>query len=246
MDTEAENSNHDDSSPDDDVDVPEEELPRASSSKGFLWLGILLVGLGAFAGVGKLSGTGWFGYRDWMYEGGELYVLNMNEEPVLASVDGFEDVEIPLLNAQRLDLVGGTSEIIIKHPTSGKVLETHEVTLDGSHAILKVAPGEECFAVVDVSAYYRGQQGARPIVLDKITKDQKLHVIGSRNVIWPRKPFPKKIDPAFGPARWVSIVGCDLFDDEEYLEGYLDFQIQEGFRKAKEKEQNAQPVRQVL
>lgn len=225
----------------DELDVPS----SSSSSKAWLWVGILVAGLLVFAGVGKISGTGWFGHRDWMYEGGELYVLNMNETSVRASVDGFEEVEVPLLNAQRLDLVGGTSEVVIKAAEGGKVLETHSVALDGAHALLKIEPGEECLAVVDVSAYYRNEQGARPIVIHKILSDEKLHVFDSRNVIWPRKPFPKKIDPQLGPARWVSIVGCDLFDDEEYLESYLGYRIEEGFRKAQEKKPGV-PVRQVL
>ncbi len=209
-----------------------DETPSSSSSKTILlWGLIVLVAIGAFAFMGKLSGTGWFGYRSWMYEGGELYILNRESKPVLASVDGFQDVEVPADNAQRLDLVGGESVVVIKDAETGEELSRHTVTLDGFHALLKLKPKEDCLAVVDVSSYYSGQKGAMPKVMEQISTEDQLYYFKTRNVVWPRKDFPPHIDPAMGSPVWAEIVGCELFDDKEFLESYLGFRLSEAFKK---------------
>ena len=214
----------------DDDEAPDAAASSGSPPRFALAIGLTLLVIAAFALAGKLSGTGWFGYRSWLYEGGELYVLNMNDFPVMASVDGFEAVEVPARNAQRLELIGGTSEVEVRE-ASGELIERHEVTLDGAHALLKVKPGEECIAVVDVSGYYRGERGEAPALLRPMTQGESLRVFESQNIIWPRKPFPSEVDPKLGPPRWLSIIGCALLDDEEYLIGYLGYQIEEQFAK---------------
>lgn len=215
--------------------MDEAPAPRGRAGKWAFGLLVALLGIALFGGVGVISGTGWFGYRSWLYEGGELYVLNMNDFPVYASVDGFERVEVPARNAQRLDVIGGTSQLHIEDE-GGKVLEEHALTIDGEHALLKVAPGEDCLAVVDISDYYSGNKGAVPRIVGKIASGEKLHIFKTRNVVWPRKPFPPRMDPKMGPARWAEIVGCDLFEDEDFLIGYLGYRIEEGFKEQREQQ----------
>ena len=222
---------------------PDEQLQAATRNKArsrMLWLLIALVAIAVFGVIGQLSGTGWFGHRAWMYEGGELYILNRSDAPVLASVDGFKDVEVPADNAQRLDLVGGHSTVTIKDAATNEVLSTHEVDLDGFHALLKLQPEQDCLAIVDVSGYYSGKRGARPIVVDEVRADRALYYFETRNVIWPRKAFPPRIDPALGEARWAEIVGCDLFEDREFLESYLGYRLEEAFKKMKERQKAQQ------
>ena len=77
------------------------------------------------------------------------------------------------------------------------------------------------------------------MVVDEVRADRALHYFKTRNVIWPRKDFPPRIDPALGSPRWAEIVGCDLFDDREFLESYLGYRLSEAFKKMKEEKKAA-------
>lgn len=189
---------------------------------GLIIAAAIIAGVGA---IGQFSGAGWFGYRTWMYEPGELYVLNMNTSPLYVSVDGLEAVEVPAQNAQLVELLGGTSEVVVTNE-QGEVEATHQITIDGSHALLKLSQ-EKCLAVVDIGAYYRKGASAKPRVVDKLPKDQIIHVLGSRNVVWPRKDIPKRFSGGDGDPLWVEIVGCPLLEDEDFLTRYFAHRLRE-------------------
>lgn len=205
----------------------------SSGPKRLFFALIVILAIALIGGVGQLAGTGWFGYRSWMYDPGELYVLNMGPEPIFASVDGLEPVEVESENAQRIDLVGGTSKLTITNK-AGELIEQQDVTIDGSHALFK-ADEKTCLAVVEVGGYYNRQAPGKPVIRHKIKAPEKFYVPETRNVIWPRKDFPKKVSPGDGEPLWVEIVGCDLLDDDAFLESYLGFQLQQRFQQAKER-----------
>ena len=216
----------------DDLDLSS----SAGTSRGTKIIGVLL-GVAVVAliigGVGKLSGTGWFGYRTWMYEGGELYVLNSNLEARFVSVDGLEPVEVPARNAQRFDLIGGTSEITISKTADGAPLSTENITVNKSNALLKLTD-EKCLGVFDVGSYYTQGGDGIPSLVKKIDKGDRVTVLESRNTVWPRKSFPKRVQPSDGKLLAVEIVGGDLFEDEEFLTSYIGHQIAERFKKDQE------------
>lgn len=226
-----------------DLDVTPQTPSRMTKVLGVL-AGVAVVAL-IIGGVGRLSGTGWFGYRTWMYEGGELYVLNSNLEPRYVSVDGLEPVEVPAKNAQRLDLIGGTSEVTISKTAGGAPLATEKITVDKSHALLKLTD-KECLGVFDVGSYYTQGGDGIPSLVKKIDKGARITVLDSRNIVWPRKSFPKRVQPSDGKLLAVEIVGCDLFEDEEFLVSYIGHQIAERFKKDQEAEGNSEVVRPRL
>lgn len=197
---------------------------------------LLVVGV-----LGQLSGTGWFGYRSLLYGKGELYVLNMHREPRVVIVDGIERVEIPALNAQLVELIGGTSSVVVEN-TSGKQLAIHTVTVKNSNAVLKLTT-HKCMAVVDLTPYYKSAEHKELLVLHKMDQKTHVHVLDSKNTVWPRKPFPKKFNPSLGKAVWVELVGCNLFEDEDFLAGYLELRLRERMNKAQERTlQKVQPT----
>ncbi len=218
------------------------EEPQGNGSKGVIIGVVIVVTLVLFAGIGKISGTGWFGHRSFLYEGGELYVLNMHVEPRYVSVDGLERVEVPAQNAQRVDLIGGTSEVVIT-TEDGEVAQTHSVTIDGSDALLKLGE-QKCLAVMDLSGIYGSGASGAPKLREGIREKDDLYIPQSRNVVWPRKDFPKGFSPQKGLPLWIEIVGCELLDDPEFLEPYLGNRMQ---KKLKEQENpDGMPVRQRL
>lgn len=214
-------------------DPAQSTTSSSSSPKRLFFALVVILAIALIGGVGQLAGTGWFGYRSWMYEGGELYVLNMGAEPIFAAVDGLEPVEVESENAQRIDLVGGTSKLVITNK-AGEVTEEQDVTLDNSHALFK-NDDKTCLAVVEVAGYYNREAPGKPVIRHKIKGSEKLYIPETRNVIWPRKDFPKKVSPGDGEPLWVEIVGCDLLDDDAFLESYLGFQLQQRFQQAKER-----------
>ena len=155
-------------------------------------------------------------------------MLNDHKEARFASVDGLEEVEIPASNAQRLELIGGASQVVITK-ADGSVDATYTVELNGSHALLKLVKGQ-CLGAFGVDSYYKSGGSGVPALERKIRADEQLVVLGSRNVIWPRKSFPKRLQPNDGPALSVELVGCELLDDEEFLISYVGHRLAERFK----------------
>ena len=212
------------------LDAPKRAGRGAKIAVVLLIAAIAAVGVGA---IGYASGAGWFAYRTWMYEGGELYVLNMHMTPRWIRVDGLEPVEVPPQNAQLIDLLGGTSHVTVHTSEQGGTPETsYDVTIDHQDAMLKLAD-KKCLAVVDLRPYYGGggSKGKLGIVA-RIRADDHLYIAKTRNIVWPRKDFPPTFHPSYGPAQWMELVGCELLDDDEFLDGYLGFRLEERFRKA--------------
>lgn len=193
-------------------------------------LAAVLVGLLIIGGIGQLSGAGWFAHRSILWGEGELYVLNMGDEPLKIVADGVEREEVAARDAQIIPLVGGTTHIRLLS-ASGEPRGEHDVTIDGSYALLKVGP-EICLAVADITPYYGGKGGAQGVPIHEVVRaDQPIWIAGSRNVVWPRRDFPKILAGGDGPGRWVEMVGCDLLDDRGFLSGYLELRLQERLKK---------------
>lgn len=218
-------------------DAPLDDASYQPPSRGprvLITLVVVALLIAGFGAIGHVSGTGWFSYRTILYEKGELYVLNMDDAPKFVVVDGLERVEVPAGNAQLVELVGGTSQVAV-FDAKEQPLATHEVTVNGSDAILKLTE-VKCLAIVDVAPYYRGDASADLSIVGKVKKTDKVHVLGTTSVIWPRKPFPKRI-PGSGTSVWAELVGCELLDDEEFLKAYLDIRLHERVAKAMGKPQ---------
>lgn len=211
-----------------------EELPRSPLKTRLRRLAIALVLLsvvGVGVGyIGQISGAGWFGYRTWLYGGGELYALNLSDAPLFIQVDGREKLEVPAQNANVADLVGGTSRVDV-FDADGKKLATHDVTIDDSHAFLKLTD-DGCLAVVDITPFYGGKQKRR-LDFDAFLKPNvRVWIAQSKNVVWPRRDFPSKLQGGEGKGLWFEIVACELFDEVDFLDAYLAARIEQRMAQA--------------
>jgi hypothetical protein len=207
--------------------------PQPSQLKARLaLLAAVLAGLTLIGGIGQLSGAGWFAHRTILWGEGDLYILNMGSEPFTARVDGGKAVEVPPQDAQILSLIGGTSHVELTDKT-GALIAAHDITIDGSNALIKVGD-ELCLSVADITPYYGGKGNPEGIPIHEVVPAaQSVWIAHSRNVVWPRRDFPKRLAGADGPARWVEIVGCDLIEDRTFLSGFLEIRLQERLKKLK-------------
>lgn len=206
-----------------------EEIPRPSAkSRLFRVAGVAVVValiLAAVGSIGQLSGAGWFGYRTFLYGEGQLYSLNMSPEPLWISVDGRERVEVPAENANIVDLVGGTSSVEV-FTADGKPVDSYSVKINDSHAFLKLTD-HACVAVVDITPFYGGQQN-RVLDFEAFLKPhERLWFPQSKNVVWPRKDFPSRLQGGEGKGLWFEIVACELFDEVPFLDAYLATRIEQ-------------------
>lgn len=194
---------------------------------GLVVAALVLTGVGL---IGHLSGAGWFGYRNWYYEGGELYLLNMSKQPLYASIDGGERVEVPAENAHIVDVQGGTSVVDITD-ASGAAAGRYEVTVDRSHAFLKLTD-EGCLAVVDVTPFYGGTQKDKLDFEAYLRRPTRVWIPRSRNVIWPTKDFPAQLQGGEGKGFWFELVACELLDEPIFLDAYLATRLESRMAKA--------------
>ncbi len=180
--------------------------------------------------VGQISGTGWFGYRSYLYGQGELYVLNKGMEPLWVSVDGRERVEVKALNAQVVEIVGGESAVEVTDK-SGDVKGRYTVDARNSHAFLKLTD-DDCLAVTRLDPFYKGGGNQDIVIEAKLEAKTRVWIPNSKNVVWPRKPFPKRLSAGEGPGLWVELVGCELLNDDKFLDAYLALRLEERVKKA--------------
>ena len=203
--------------------MSEEDVPESTTRPrwvrwlvGFAVAAVIALAVGF---IGHLSGAGWFGYRDWLHDGGELYALNMSKSPLRVSVDGREPVEVPPEDARILEILGGTTVVDVTD-AAGESVATYDVTVDGSHAFLKLTD-DGCLAVVDITPFYGGEVGAKLDFEAYLHSDARLWIPRSRNVVWPRKDFPSRLEGGEGNGIWFELVACELLEEPEFLDAYL-------------------------
>ena len=182
-------------------------------------------------GVGEWSGTGWFGHRTWLYGDGQLYVLNLGPTPLSVSIDGRDAVVVAAENAEIFDIVGGTSVVDILDEKKNWI-EQYDVFTDHSDGFLKLTD-HGCLVATDITRYYGGGGGAEDMkIVHAMNRQARYWNTDSRNVVWPRKPFPKKLGAKEGTGIWVELVGCELLEELKYLQAYLHVRLQERVKKA--------------
>lgn len=185
---------------------------------------VTLALLAGFGGIGYFTGTGWFGYRQLLYGTGEVYLLNLSDQPLEAFVDGRGPVEIVDQGADVAEIIGGDSTVTVQTP-AGERLDTIAVHVEDSDALVKLSE-DGCLVASDISGFYGGAKQSLEVI-ETIEADQQVWVAGSTNVTWPRHQFPKQLHPDEGPPIWVEIVACDLLDQPEFLRAYLDVRLRD-------------------
>jgi hypothetical protein len=186
-------------------------------------LGVMLV-VGLLGAVGHLVGIGFLGHRLIMYGEGELYVLNLTDEERYVSVDGRPPEVVHAQNAQIVQLIGGRSEVEILGE-SGEVIEEYVIETRRSHGLINVSE-RACLAAIDLSSLYG--EGRREVELVGLWgPEDRVQEVGSRNVVWPRRDPPPRMDAEMGPMVAVEIVGCPLLEDPGFLKEYLVMRIED-------------------
>lgn len=192
-----------------------------------LGVAALLLGVGA---IGEVSGAGWFGYRDFLWGPNDLYLLNLGAEPLWVSVDGQERVEVPPENAQIVEILGGVSRVDVTDG-AGKPRGSYEVRTEKGHAFLKLTD-DGCVAVTDITPFYGGKPGPKLKFVAHLKPKTRVWVTTSRNVVWPRKDFPSRLQGGEGRGLWFELVACELFDEVEFLDAYLAARIEDRMKTA--------------
>lgn len=194
-----------------------EELELGRSRTG-LFVVLAILGVVLVVGlVTHLVGTGFLGYRTIFYGKGDLYILNLSDEERYVSVDGRAPEVIHSQDARLVELIGGRSKVEILN-SEQELWRSFEIGIDNSHAFLNISD-EACLAVMEISGLYR--EGA-PVELETLLEaTDEVHILGSKNVVWPRRVPPAQMDLTEGAALSVEIVGCVLLEDPGFLREYL-------------------------
>ncbi len=137
---------------------------------------------------------------------------------------------MPAENAQIVDLMGGTSHVVVTDAEE-TVVDEYDVTIDGSDAFLKLTD-QGCLAVVNITPFYGGD-ATGPLDFEAyLRRDTRVWIPQSRNVVWPRKDFPSRLEGGEGKGLWFELVACELFEEPEFLDGYLTARIEQRMEKA--------------
>ncbi len=206
-------------------DSLDDELPSSVDSMGW-WIGGVVgcIALLLLGGAGYLSGLGWFGYRSFFYGSGELYVMNRGDAEASVSVDGREPVVIKPDHYEMLELIGGTSEVLVEQDDD---TTTYPIETNHSDAFLRVS-NKECLVATNVTPFYGDGKAPDDLeIVERIRSGEHVYVPGSLNVMWPRQNFPDQLSGSGGPGIWVETVGCALFDEPDYLQSYLRVRLQD-------------------
>lgn len=189
---------------------------------------VIAVGVISIIGLaGQLSGAGWFGYRSFLYDNVDVYLLNMSSETKTVRIPGHDDVEVKANGAEIVTTIGGDIEVEVVGGT------THALSTGPSHVLVKLSK-DGCLAATDITPYYGGKQPKDPKFDAFIKTDQETYVVGSKNVVWPRKAFPTRLSAGDGRGVWIELVGCELFEDRMMLDAYISFRLDERMKKAME------------
>lgn len=195
------------------------EEPQPKTTRNIIIALVVLAVLAGFGAIGYVSGTGWFGYRQILYGTGEVYLLNLGDEDLEASVDGREPVVVKANDAKITDLIGGTSEIVVRD-MDGEVVDRYSITAKNSHALLKLSD-QGCLVASDISSFYRKGGDGEIKFVEFLEEDDHVYIPGSKNVIWPRKQFPQRLSGSDGTGIWTEWVACQLLEEKDYLRAYL-------------------------
>lgn len=210
------------------------EMGKAWGGRAKVVVGIVLALLGVVGlvgGVAAWSGVGFLGHRVIMHGEGELYVLNLTGEELWVSVDGRAKEVVHARDAQLVDLVGGTSRVEVRREDGGEY-RRFEVTMSHSDVVINLSE-EACLAVTDITSLYQGNpDGVEFSAL--LESEVEVYELGSRNVVWPRKAAPPRMDRSLGPMLSVEIVACPLLEDRAFLKEYLLMRIEERMRAGEE------------
>ncbi len=213
--------------------MSELEEPNDSDNLGLIVVGaVVLIGILIIGVVGQISGAGWFGYRQIMYGSGEVYLLNMGGESLEVEIEGREPVEVDSEGARSVEIVGGESRVVAKN-AAGDVVYEETVFVDDSDALVKLT-ADACLAVSDLSAVY-GRGGDDLEILETLEADQQVYVPGSKNIVWPRQAFPKRMPHDKGDPLWIELVACSLIEEPKFLRAYLDVRLGQRLEKAESK-----------
>jgi hypothetical protein len=112
--------------------------------------------------------------------------------------------------------------------------QTFEIATGASHVLVKLS-ADGCLAATDITPYYGGAQPKDPQFNAFIKPEQRTYIVGSKNVVWPRKAFPKRLTAGDGDGVWMELVACELFEDRTMLDAYVVFRLQERMKKAMER-----------
>lgn len=172
----------------------------------------------AAAFVPHMLGYGWFGHRILLYGESQLYVLNISDQPRQVSVDSGPPEQIDAGGARLLPLVGGVSSIQTR---SDDESSARDWTVETNRSALLLNLSDATCLIVSELTGLTDEQPLEVEIIDQLDADTEIYDVDSRNVIWPRA-YPGVVDEdQTDPVRSVEIIDCHLFDDEQFLEDYL-------------------------
>lgn len=208
-------------------DEVEQTGPSTAVVVGSIGIALIVV-IGA---VGYLSGVGWFGYRQWLYGQGQLYLPNYSNAERMVSVDGREPLKLEPRTFEKTSVVGGTNSVRIMD-ANGETLSTHSLFADNSDAFFRV-DGDACLVASNVTSFYESPEGKLEFV-KFIRADQRAYVPGSYNVIWPGESFPPRLQAGEGAGIWIEKVGCNHLEHRDAMRTYLQVRLQDRMKSEEE------------
>lgn len=209
-----------------------------SRTTSIIFGSIALLAILAFGAIGHFSGSGWFGYRQWIYGEGELYLGNYGNDVRKVSIDGRETVTLKPRHFEVVDLVGGTTDVGVMDQ-NGELLATHRVFADKSDAFVKVSENG-CLAASDISSFYLGSSASLKFV-EFIRREDHVYVPESRNVVWPGKDFPSNLESGEGPGIWIEKVGCNHIKHPNAMKAYLEVRLRDRIEREGERRRRRRP-----
>ncbi len=194
-------------------------VDERTTDRGGKWIGLVLavVLAVAVAVVPTLWGYGVMGHRAWLYEPGQLYIYNGEEEALTVWADGRELGGVEPDAARLFELMGGSTQLAIGE-------EEHSVEVDGDAYFFNRS--EHCVAIgVGVDGLEEGEPSIDEVRLSGA--EVELHHLESREVIWPRG-YPGAVETGGEQGAYmVDYVDCSLLDDRDFVIEYMEIRLDE-------------------